>query len=149
MQVLGITVEGSIIFSGCISVSSYLADTPVPYKVSAMVFVVSPDWTLRTMVRAQLREANIEAMGMENTRDMAEALAGGLAPSLIVLDGVELKNAAARKALERVARIAGVLVVNSAVTPAPPVPGTEVMRRPVRIQDIVAWVLAKPRRTKR
>jgi DNA-binding response OmpR family regulator len=106
-----------------------------------IVFVVSRDWTLRAMVRAELREAHIEALGMETTRDVAEALARGIAPSLIVLDGVELENPAAREALENLAR--NVLVVDSRTTPAPALPGAEVLRRPLRIQEIVSRVLAR------
>jgi DNA-binding response OmpR family regulator len=106
-----------------------------------IVFVVSPDWTLRAMVRAELREAHIEALGMETTRDVAESLARGIAPSLIVLDGAELENPAAREALEDLAQ--NVLVVDSRTTPAPALPGAEVLRRPVRIHEIVSRVLAR------
>jgi hypothetical protein len=110
-------------------------------RIMPILFVVSPDWTLRAMVRAELREAHIEALGMETTRDVAEALARGIAPSLIVLDGVELENPAAREALENLAR--NVLVVDSRTTPAPALPGAEVLRRPLRIQEIVSRVLAR------
>jgi DNA-binding response OmpR family regulator len=106
-----------------------------------IVFVVSPDWTLRAMVRAELREARIDALGMETTRDVAEALARGIAPSLIVLDGAELENPAAREALENLAQ--NVLVVDSRTTPAPALPGAEVLRRPLWIQEIVSRVLAR------
>jgi hypothetical protein len=108
-----------------------------------VVFVISPDWTLRTMVRAELREADIEALGMEDTSDMDEALAQGIVPSLIVLDGVELEKAAAREALKNLTPNVAILVVDSRTTPAPALPGAEVLWRPVRVQDIVSWVLAR------
>jgi len=95
------------------------------------------------MVRAELREANIEALGMQATSDMADALAHGVVPSLIVVDGAELKNAAAREVLENLARNVAVLVIDSRTTPAPALPGAEVLRRPVRVQDIVSQVVAR------
>ena len=115
---------------------------PHSQKSMPVVLVVSSDWTLRTMVRAELREANIEALGMRATSDMADALAHGVVPSLIVVDGAELKNAAAREVLENLARNVTVLVVDSRTTPAPALPGAEVLLRPVRVQDIVSQVVA-------
>ena len=95
------------------------------------------------MVRAELREANIGALGMQTTSDMADALAHGVVASLIVVDSVELENAAAREVLENLARNIAVLVVDSRTTPTPAMPGAEVLRRPVRVQDIVSQVVAR------
>ncbi len=95
------------------------------------------------MVRAELREANIEAIGMQSISDMADALANGVAPSLIVVDGAELETLAARKMLEDLARTVGVLVVDSRTTPAPALPGADVLSRPVRVRDITSWVFAR------
>jgi AmiR/NasT family two-component response regulator len=108
-----------------------------------VVVVISPEWTLRTMVRAELREAGIKTLGMEGANDLAEALALGVSPSVVVLDGVELENPAARQALENLPRNVAVLVVDSRITPAPTLPSAEVLRRPIRVQDIVSHVLAR------
>lgn len=95
------------------------------------------------MVRAELREADIEALGMETMSDMEDALARGFAPSVIVLDGAELENAGARKRVEKLAHSVAVLVVDSRISPAPAVPNAEVLWRPVRVQDVVSRVCAR------
>jgi hypothetical protein len=108
-----------------------------------VVFVISPEWTLRTMVRAELREAGIEAHGMEGTNDLTEALARGVTPSLIVLDGVELENPAARQTLENLPPSIAILIMDSRIMPASALPSAEVLRRPVQVRDIVSWVLKR------
>jgi hypothetical protein len=108
-----------------------------------VVFVISPDWTLRTMVRAELREAGIMALGMEATSDLEKDLRPGVAPSVIVLDGIELVDAAVRKMLEALAQDVAVLVLDSAITPALTFPCTEVLRRPVQVRDVVSRVFAR------
>jgi hypothetical protein len=108
-----------------------------------VVFVISPDRSLRTMVRAELREAGIMALGMEVASDLEESLRPGIAPSVIVLDGIQLVDEAVRKMLEVLARDVPVLVVDSAITPAPPLPHTEVLRRPARVADVVSRVFAR------
>jgi DNA-binding response OmpR family regulator len=108
-----------------------------------VVFVISSDWTLRAMVRAELREAGIEALGMENIRDMVEALHRGTTPSLIVIDGVELEKPVTRETIEEMSRNIPILVVDSRVTPAPILPSAEILPRPIRVQDIVSRVLTR------
>jgi len=106
------------------------------------VFIVSGDWDLRGAVRAELREAAIEALGLETVEDMARVIAGGIAPSLVVLDGAQLHNSEMRRALENLSSRVPVLVINSRLDPAPPLPGTTTMLRPVQIKEIVARILA-------
>jgi chemotaxis response regulator CheB len=107
------------------------------------VFVVCEDRTLRTAVRAELREAGVEALGMETAGAVGEMLAQGIAPDVVVLEGAALENDAARAALENLARRVAVVVVDSRVMPAPPLPGAERLVRPVRVAEIVARVLAR------
>jgi len=108
-----------------------------------IVFVVSPDWTLRTAVRAELREAGVDALGLETADDVGKALARGMAPSVVVIDGAELENSSAREALANLARHVTVIVVDSRVTPAPALIGAERLHRPLRVRDIVTRVLAR------
>lgn len=108
-----------------------------------VVFVISPEWTLRTMVRAELREAGVEALGMEGIRDMVEALHRGIVPAMIVIDGIELEKPITRETIEDIARNTPTLIVDSRLTPAPVASNTEVLRRPVRVQDIVSRVLTR------
>ena len=100
------------------------------------------------MVRAELREAGIEALGLQCVADMNETLARGMRPSLIVVDGVELENAAARETVGNLTQNVAVLVVDSRTTPAPPLRGAGVLLRPVRVRDIVSRVLARLGRQK-
>ena len=106
------------------------------------VFVVSRDWDLRGAVRAELRHAGVDARGMETVDDLGVAIAAGTVPSVVVVDGAELQNPVARAALENIAGQVAVLVVDSSVSPAPPLPGSQLMQRPVQVKEIVGRVLA-------
>jgi len=107
-----------------------------------VVFIVSREWDLRGAVRAELRQAGIEALGTETVEDMAKMIAGGLAPSLVVLDGSELHKTETHQALEHLTSRVPLLVVDSRLNPAPPVPGAQTIRRPVQVKEIVDRVLA-------
>jgi DNA-binding response OmpR family regulator len=73
----------------------------------AIVFVVARDWTLRTAVRAELREMGIEALGMESAEDVGRALASGQMPATLVLEGTAeiIGDPAVQKLIERVPTI--------------------------------------------
>jgi DNA-binding response OmpR family regulator len=107
-----------------------------------VVFIVSGEWDLRGAVRAELREAGIEALGLETVEDMARVIAGGICPSLVVLDGAQLHNPKAWRALENLSSRVPVLVIDSRLDPAPPLPDVTTMLRPLQIREIVARVLA-------
>jgi len=113
------------------------------YSESKMpvVFIVSGEWDLRGAVRAELREAGIEALGMETVEDMARTIAGGVAPSLVVVDGAQLHKAQTRQALQNLSTRVPLLVIDSRLSPAPLLPGAQTILRPVRVKDIVARVL--------
>lgn len=109
------------------------------------IFVISSDWTLRTTVRAELRQLGIEALGMESVDDLAQAVAQGKMPSAVVLDtageGAELSAASTRAALANLAKRVPLVVVASRVEPALPLEDVaELLYRPVRVGDIVARV---------
>ncbi len=109
------------------------------------VFVISRDWTLRATVRAELRDLGVDALGMESSEDLAEALAHGKAPSAVVLDAASetatLSRPATRAAVANLAKRVPLLVVASRVDAAPPLEGaTVVLYRPVRVGEIVACV---------
>jgi len=115
----------------------------------AVVFVIARDWTLRTAVRAELRELGIEALGMESAEDVGSALAAGQMPAAVVLEGTAevAGEAAVQKLIERVPTI---LVASRTETLplAAPGPGetaggrgfAAVFFRPVRIAEIVTRV---------
>jgi DNA-binding response OmpR family regulator len=105
-----------------------------------VVFIVSGDWNLRGAVRAELREAGIAALGMETAHDMARMIAGGIAPEVVVIDGVELHQPETRPALENLSSRLPVLVIDSRLNPAPPLPGAQIMLRPVQVKEIVSRV---------
>jgi DNA-binding response OmpR family regulator len=107
-----------------------------------VVFIVSREWDLRGAVRAELREAGIAAMGMETVDDMARTIAGGVAPDLVVLDGQYLHDPQTRQAVQNLASLVPVLVIDSRLNPAPPLPGAQLLSRPVQVKEIVARVLA-------
>jgi len=107
-----------------------------------VVFIVSREWDLRGAVRAELREAGIAAMGMETVDDMARTIAGGVAPDLVVLDGQYLHDPQTRQAVQNLASRVPLLVIDSRLNPAPPLPGAQLLSRPVQVKEIVATVLA-------
>jgi DNA-binding response OmpR family regulator len=108
-----------------------------------VVFVVSRDWTLRAAVRAELREAGVEALGLETADDVGKMLGRGVSPALVVVDAAELEAPLAREALGNLARTVAVLVIESRTAPAPDLPGAERLQRPVSVGEIVARVLAR------
>jgi DNA-binding response OmpR family regulator len=100
------------------------------------VFVIGEDWTLRSLVRAELREHGVEALGMESLADAAQAIAIGTVPSAVVLDATPL---GAATALEFLPRSVPVLLVTSPGAPAPAW-AAAVLSKPVRVGEIVASV---------
>ena len=114
------------------------------YSASKMpvVFIVSREWGLRGAVRAELREAGIEALGLETIDDMAQMIAGGIAPELVVLDGEQLHRPEAGQALENLSSRLPILVIDSRLSPAPPLPGAQTILRPIQVKEVVAHVLS-------
>ena len=107
-----------------------------------VVFIVSGEWDLRGAVRAELREAGIEALGMETVEDMARMIASGVVPSLVVLDGAQLHKRETREAVQNLGSRVPVLVIDSRLNPAPPLPGAATILRPVQVKEIVARIFA-------
>ncbi|MBI3664111.1 MAG: hypothetical protein HY234_13815 [Acidobacteria bacterium] len=101
------------------------------------VFVIGEDWTLRSLVRAELRGHGLEALGMETADEAARARASGTMPDAVVLDATSLRGAP--EALEPFARRVPVVVITS---PAAPAPGwaAAVLCKPVTVGDVVARV---------
>jgi len=115
----------------------------------AIVFVIARDWTLRTAVRAELRELGIEALGMDSAEDVGRALAAGQMPAAVVLEGTAeiADDAAVQKLIERVPTIL-IASRTEALSLQPARTGdasgrpmfAAIFYRPVRIAEIVARV---------
>ncbi len=101
------------------------------------VFVIGEDWNLRSLVRAELREHGVEALGMETADDAGRTIAAGTMPSAVVLDLTSLRGDVA--ALETLARRVPVVAVTSPGASAPAWAAT-VLTRPVTVGDVVARV---------
>jgi DNA-binding NtrC family response regulator len=104
-----------------------------------VVFVIAEDWTLRSGVRAELREHGIEALGMESASDAGRALAAGPSPAAVVLDSGA--KAAADPAIQQLASRVPTIVIASSMQSAPALPAAKIFHRPVRIAEIVSAVL--------
>ena len=101
------------------------------------VFVIGEDWTLRSLVRAELREHGVEALGMESADDAVRGVAASTGPSAIVVDLTSLHGEVS--ALEPLARRVPVVIVASPGAPAPNwVSAT--LRKPVAVGDVVSCV---------
>ena len=101
------------------------------------VFVIGEDWNLRSLVRAELREHGVEALGLETADDAGRTIAAGTMPSAVVLDLISLRGNVA--ALEPLARRVPMIVVTSPGTSAPPW-AAATLARPVTVGEIVARV---------
>jgi len=100
-----------------------------------VIFVIASDWKLRTAVRAELREAGIEAMGMQSADEVGAAIAAGELPSAIVLEATPpLAGDPAVKRL--VERVPTVLIASRTETIRLP-PVAVVLYRPIRVAEIV------------
>lgn len=102
------------------------------------VFVIARDWTLRTSVRAELRERGIDALGMESADEAGRAIAEGQMPAVVVIEAVAevADEPAIRQLVEHVPAI--IIASRTETVPLPPV--DTVFYRPVRIGEIVARV---------
>ena len=103
-----------------------------------VVFVIARDWTLRTSVRAELREQGVEALGMESTGDAGRALAAGQLPSAVVIEAVP--EIAGDPGIQKLMQRVPAILVASRTETVPLPPAAAVFYRPVRIAEIVARV---------
>jgi len=89
------------------------------------------------MVRAELRERGIGAIGIESAAEAGARIASGDLPSAVVLEARE----EIEPGLESLARRVPFVVVASALGPASWPRAARLLRRPVRVEEIVAAVL--------
>jgi DNA-binding response OmpR family regulator len=103
-----------------------------------IVFILARDWPLRVLLRAELRERGVQAIGMQTAAEVGTRIASGDMPSVVVLEAsqdVEL-------GLESLARrVPFVVVASGSEQDAWPAAATTVLHRPVRIAEVVAAVL--------
>ena len=103
-----------------------------------VVYVVASDWTLRSAIRAELRELGTEALGMETADDVGRAIAAGGMPAVIVVEGTALL--ASHPAIQNLVRTVRTVLIASRTETIPLPPVTRVFYRPVRVGEIVAAV---------
>lgn len=113
-----------------------------------LVFIIARDWTLRTSVRAELRERGIDALGLDSPDDAGRAIASDQVPAVIVLEDATglASNPSIRDLVSRVPTI----LIASRTERIPVIPGEErtkprlgaVLYRPVRVAEIVSRVLS-------
>jgi len=109
-----------------------------PAKPIPVVYVIAPDWTMRTAVRAELREMGIEALGMDSAEDAGRAMASGQLPNVVVLEATEELLGDIR-IQNLVRRFPAVMIASRTVKVSLP-DTANVLYRPVRIAEIVARV---------
>ncbi len=104
----------------------------------AVVYVIATDWTMRTAVRAELREMGVDALGMNSAEDVRHAFASNALPNAVVLEATpELIGDSLIRSLIR--RVPAVLIASRTIdVPLPDV--TAIFYRPVSIADIVVRV---------
>ena len=100
------------------------------------IIVVGRDWKFQALLRAQLREEGYEALAFETLQD-AEAERAGAA--LLVFDTSEVNTGDWATTLQRLAAQLPVIVVAGADNQVD-VTSVRVLRRPVRIDDIISVV---------
>ena len=104
-----------------------------------VVFIVSGEWDLRGACEPNCAKAGIEALGMETVEDMAQSHCrrhrsgrGGSGRRVICIAHET------RQALQNLVSRLPVLVIDSRLNPAPPLPGAQTILRPVQVKEIVA-----------
>jgi hypothetical protein len=102
-----------------------------------VVFVIARDGRLRILVRAELRERGIRALGMETADDAGALIGAGTLPSAVVLEASE----EVAPGLESLARRVPFVVVASALQPASWPRAARRLRRPVSVGEIVSAVI--------
>jgi hypothetical protein len=107
-------------------------------KTIPVVYVIASDWTMRTAVRAELREMGIEALGMDSAEDAGRAMASGQIPNVIVLEATE-EFLGDLRIQNLVRRFPAVMIASRTVKVSLP-DTADVLYRPVRIAEIVARV---------
>ena len=90
------------------------------------------------MLRAQLRELGVDALGMERTDDAARAIADGQMPAAVVL---ETSSAEKSEAMTELARRVPLIVVASGLERIDLPEAAAIFHRPVRVGEIVARVI--------
>ncbi len=103
-----------------------------------VVFVLASDWTLRSSIRAELRELGIEAVGMETADDVGRAIAAGEMPAVVVVEGTA--PLASHPAIQNLVRTVRTVLIASRTETIPLPPVTRIFYRPVRIGEIVTAV---------
>jgi hypothetical protein len=113
----------------------------------AIVFVIATDWQLRATVRAELRELNIDALGMDSPDGAGRALAANQMPDAIVLEATA--EVATNAAIEKLIRRVPTVVIASRTESLPSfatndpsvlAPGSLLLYRPVTVGQIVKEV---------
>jgi DNA-binding response OmpR family regulator len=114
-----------------------------------IVFVIATDWRLRATVRAELRELNIDALGMDSPDDAGRALAANQTPDAIVLEATA--DVASNPAIQSLMKRVPTVVIASRTEPRPTLAtidlsvfahGSVLLYRPVTVGDIVKKVRA-------
>jgi DNA-binding response OmpR family regulator len=104
------------------------------------VFVIATDWTLRTGVRAELLELDIDALGMDSADDAGRALADNQTPTAIVLEATA--DLAGNPAIQNLVKRVPTILIASRTETLPLPPAAVVLYRPVTIREIVDQVRA-------
>jgi len=103
-----------------------------------IVFVIARDWTLRTSVRAELRERGIDALGMESGDEAGRFIAAGQMPAVVVMEAIP--EVAANPAIQQLVGRVPTIVIASRTETVPLPPVDTVLYRPVRIGEIIVRV---------
>ncbi len=106
----------------------------------SVVFVIATDWTMRTAVRAELREKRVDALGMDSGDDADRAIASGGLPNVVVLEASAelLGNPKIQSLIHRVPAVviaSRTMKVKTSISE-----NSVVLYRPVRVAEIVARV---------
>ena len=107
-------------------------------KAMLVVYVIAKDWTMRTAVRAELREMGVEALGMDSPDDVDRAVASGGLPNLVVLEATA-EFLGSPRIQDLVQHVPAVLIASRTERVSLP-DGPALLYRPVSVAEIVSRV---------
>lgn len=107
-----------------------------------MIFIIGRDWKFRALLRAELLEKGLDAMGLESLEEAGRLVAAGTLPRLTVFDATDYDPSRDLNRLLALGKSGGLLLIVSPSTLLPQeLSGATTLSRPIAVGTIVEEIL--------